>query len=1466
MPANDLHSTEQDLHRLLQEESRVLDPPLPGAHSQMVAKSDISTRGLAEEPWLEHARKDRFGLAFSGGGIRSATFNLGVLQGLDRLGLLSKIDYLSTVSGGGYIGGWYGAWLSRPHNWQIHSDEVIDESRLLAGLNQSPETPALKWLKRALRFHQPNASEESSRPSPLWRLPRRRRRPQAFSQASFGSKASSLTLINRLIVSDSTRVSFTDTRGLSEETRRLHHFARQRGRGCQAQFLRHLLQDLAPGAIKPHRSFPQVGRDEGSPPVSDSKQSVSSNDQRDPRSIRHLREFSRFLVPRLGVSNIDMWTALSTIVAGLIPAALTAFSLLVLALSLWLGLASPLARPTTVWWPWFPLITVALFLVGTEIRFRTTRPIDNPSKATLGYGICVVAALVLVWVGTGTAAWTSNLLSESERPFRSTLLPTQLPPPGDAATLGGTFSFEAGIAATSEPRLTVQAEAGPVPPTPTPTTADYRLNLQLFEFAIVLWATQVLFILLRLGFWRVVRWLLASTPLDANPAAPSLVGAIDATSQRVIGRLCALGIAWIVLGALWEIAVYGVTWNRNLAVIAPGGASVTVLSLFALLRKWFAGPTEEAPSQSGERLTGKLRQGLPMLLAYLAVLSTAVFTMSALIAAAQELSLAVANDPSWFDARLWLLVGMVYLNVLTLALTILIVASEYVRDLLPEGTWEQRLQRRRFDPRSLVFASLAVLLTPFLVFNPYLNADYLLAQITNLNPLLDVAHTFRLVLYLAASFSAAWIIGALFCFDVERVGLHYFYRSRLARAFLGASHPPDLETASPDPNRNRQTEERLADDLPFRELVGQRPHHLICCAANDLGTDRIATLYRGARSATLSPHGISLLGYFRRVQELKLSSAMTASAAAFNSVMGSKSIALGYPVSLLLAALNLRLGLWMPHPLSQRSHDQRFPGWLFFKELFWQTRAGTRTVRRQGKDQLVPSGHSVHLSDGGHFENLALYELVRRHCRYIILSDVGADPNYEFSDLGNAVRRIREDFGVEVELSLGPLRPNKEGLTAQHVIVGTIHYDGKEGIDKGTIVYLKPAFTGDEPIDIEQYRERSPDFPHESTVDQFYDEAQWEAYRGLGYHTVLEAFHFLEHSKPQKRKADSQNASYLFQRLRQFWYPTPDNFSQSFLDLTARFADLESEVREHAPQALQREFFPELVSEPDRERSVPPTAREEDGLLTIQMLMKVCQVLEDVWLGCQLDSYWNHPLNNGWLNYFHRWAATESFRTYWPSLAYLFNPRFGRFMQHHFQLESIDRPQDPDRFRVEFCSKSRLERNHWPRWMFTPRVPRRGLGSHERDIVLFFKFQSRTRVPLAAIRMETEPGTRWGSAKVVRWTVPGLRRAPGFRDAELTVFFFERVLKALETKLKDCQQFEVRFAATPEIEADDTQAKRNRDMSPARKADQVATLRRLGFELQKDTDRGARTERVMIRVVKPPRPAASTASKRKKKA
>jgi len=106
----------------------------------------------------------------------------------------------------------------------------------------------------------------------------------------------------------------------------------------------------------------------------------------------------------------------------------------------------------------------------------------------------------------------------------------------------------------------------------------------------------------------------------------------------------------------------------------------------------------------------------------------------------------------------------------------------------------------------------------------------------------------------------------------------------------------------------------------------------------------------------------------------------------------------------------------------------------------------------------------VYLTDGAHFENLAIYELVKRECGYIIASDAGEDSGYVFSDLANAIRKCRTDLGAEIDLKLASFAPNPEtGFAKYHAIRGEIRYrSGK----KGEILYFKSCLTGGEPNDV----------------------------------------------------------------------------------------------------------------------------------------------------------------------------------------------------------------------------------------------------------------------------------------------------------------------------------------------------------------------------------------------------------------
>ena len=134
-------------------------------------------------------------------------------------------------------------------------------------------------------------------------------------------------------------------------------------------------------------------------------------------------------------------------------------------------------------------------------------------------------------------------------------------------------------------------------------------------------------------------------------------------------------------------------------------------------------------------------------------------------------------------------------------------------------------------------------------------------------------------------------------------------------------------------------------------------------------------------------------------------------------------------------------------------------------------------------------------------------EMVLRRCHYILVSDAGCDEKMEFQDLGNAIRKIRIDLGIDIDIDVAPLRPSGPRRTGVHYAIGTIHYSRVDsGAPDGILIYLKPSLSGDEPVDVLEYAAHHEQFPHEPTSDQFFDESQFESYRRLGEHVVTEVF------------------------------------------------------------------------------------------------------------------------------------------------------------------------------------------------------------------------------------------------------------------------------------------------------------------------------------------------------------------------
>jgi hypothetical protein len=324
--------------------------------------------------------------------------------------------------------------------------------------------------------------------------------------------------------------------------------------------------------------------------------------------------------------------------------------------------------------------------------------------------------------------------------------------------------------------------------------------------------------------------------------------------------------------------------------------------------------------------------------------------------------------------------------------------------------------------------------------------------------------------------------------NVNRFSLHAMYRDRLIRAYLGASNP--ARHASPFTGLDE------TDNLRMCELDPRaKPFHVLNLTLNLTSGHRLAWQQRKAESFTVSPlhSGAVDLGYRSSTEYgdgISLGGAMTISGAAASPNMGyHSSPVLGFIMTL----FNARLGAWMGNPAAC-SGDA------------WKHSGPTLAAAALIKESLGLSDNTssyVYLSDGGHFENLGLYEMVLRRCRSIIVLDAGCDPDFKYEDLGNALRKIRIDLKIPIEFDdelMAPLHNRKKRCA-----VGRIVYSAVDGpCADGFLLYIKPLCLGDEPPDVLSFRATASSFPHQSTSDQWFNESQTESYRMLGLHTLDE--------------------------------------------------------------------------------------------------------------------------------------------------------------------------------------------------------------------------------------------------------------------------------------------------------------------------------------------------------------------------
>ena len=922
----------------------------------------------------ESVKENLVGLAFSGGGIRSATFGLGVLEGMKPFGLLKKVDYLSTVSGGGYIGAWLSANCKR-------------------------------------------AAERKAAPG---------RAPDIADQAAYEQAA----------------VDWLDERACWRD------------------------------------------------------------------SIAHLRRYSNYLSPRVGFFSADTWSMAAIWARNTMLVQLT----VILAIAVLLLLPRPLFTVFQAWpqagvWRW---ATVALFVLavagvaGNQLRLNKDGDVPFLRAKSWAAGLAAGAICFAAAVGVGSQFHFA--------PFADGPIDWMVAAPVALLLVLSGFCLQPAAV-----KLVSIMWPGDDPPTQINYTQNWVQSVVVvpmlvtgYLVAAILWgqtvgiyATGELAGLDSFGAFFATAWRYWPLPLSVAFASFWLLSFCSIRSRRdkkgLLTAFFAPVPAVVVLHALLCVIMLALhNWakqpdeGRWLAFV---WGPAMVLYAFSLSILMLIG-------MMGRQSTEGVREWWSRLGAWLGIYGFAWMLIA----------VAAAYGPQWaaliLDGDTWKGFSVIG-GWLATTLAGLLAGKSDATGGGPKSAKAEKTAAERL-------VNLVAVVGPFVFIAGLLIGistclHLIILSIADLNwPGIQALHgrhweymsdsPLAVVLAVLGASSACLLLLAARV-DINEFSLNAFYRSRLSRCYLGATR---FVSGERRPQNFTGFDEK--DDLRMRDLGGTAkappagPLHIVNCALNLGGSSDLALHSRHSASFTLTPYAAGSnylsrnasgkrrpLGY-RPIADYggadgqpTLGQAISVSGAAASPNMGYHTSPV---VAFLLTIFNVRLGWWFPNPRQSgiSSPSPWFSLRFLVKELFG------------GADDR---SSYLMISDGGHFENLAAYELIRRRCRVIVISDAECDPDMKFEGLGSLIRMCEVDFGASITLDVSGIRPNPDtNWSGVGYAVGEIDYG--EGIPAGILIYLKASMTGHEDSAVRQYKASHPDFPHESTGDQFYGEDQFESYRRLG--------------------------------------------------------------------------------------------------------------------------------------------------------------------------------------------------------------------------------------------------------------------------------------------------------------------------------------------------------------------------------
>jgi hypothetical protein len=528
---------------------------------------------------------------------------------------------------------------------------------------------------------------------------------------------------------------------------------------------------------------------------------------------------------------------------------------------------------------------------------------------------------------------------------------------------------------------------------------------------------------------------------------------------------------------------------------------------------------------------------------------------------------------------------------------------------------------------------------------------------------------------LAVLAAAALSIGLAFRVDINDFSMHAFYRNRLARCYLGASN----STRTPDPFTG--FDERDAA-IPLSQLRCAHNYHgpfpVFCTSINLTFGEDLAFQERKAASFAFTPiysgYDVSWTASRSEQNKLRFNGFVRTDTYAYSSpgihlstVAAISGAAVspnqGYhsspTIAFLLTVFNVRLGWWLANPRKLTES-----GRLIRKDrdLFDDSPAGGASnypaaapaislfyLASELLGQADDTRRYVYLSDGGHFDNMGLYELVRRRCRFIVISDAEEDADLKFEGIGMAIRKCRIDFGAEIALDVRSLQPsNDAAVSGAHCVTGTISYpEDRDVIPPGIVVYLKSSLTGDEPGDVVNFKRTDSAFPHDSTGNQWFSESRFESYRRLGHHIALSCFAPAVPSAPEFNCATEPGRKGFFSNMRTIWAPFTPEMNQFSADHRSRYAALVEKIR---TDTNLPGLFDQLFERNDEVRKELAAKLTGDSLeYAIRFSSSIIEFMFIVYqqLGLTYPENCDHPFAQGWLDIFRNWYKVSVIQKAW---------------------------------------------------------------------------------------------------------------------------------------------------------------------------------------------------------------------------